>query len=79
MPCTSAVFATGSTSMTPSRPLTSSPGVPFLARGRNRLDVFFASRTGAPAGIASYDARSRTTAASWRAQALPSLTRRRYS
>src|SRR3954454_14497432 len=63
--------------MTPSRPLTSSPGVPLLARGRNRFDVFLASRTGAPAGIASYDALSRRTASSWRAQAFPSLTRRR--
>src|SRR5690242_10469769 len=64
MPCTSAVCATGSTSMTPSRPLTSSPWVWLAARGRKRLEVFFASRTGEPAGIASYDAWSRATAAS---------------
>ena len=33
------------------------------ARGRNRLEVRLASRTGAPAGMAAYDARSRATAA----------------
>ena len=35
------------------------PGRRRAARGRNRFEVRLASRTGAPAGIASYDARSR--------------------
>jgi hypothetical protein len=51
--------------------------VVFLARGRNRFEVFLARRTGAPAGIASYDSWSLATALSWRAQALPFLTRKR--
>ena len=54
MPCTSAVRATGSTSITPSKAWTSSPGAAGFGRGRNRLDVFFASRTGSPGGMAAY-------------------------
>ena len=64
MPCTSAVRASASIEITPPSPDTSSPGTPVVARGRNRFEVFFARRTDCPAGIASYDARSRATAAS---------------
>src|SRR6478752_8151545 len=74
MPCTSAVRAVASTSITPVRPETSSPGAVVSARGRKRLDVFLASRTGALGGIAAYDARRRSTAAAWSAQAPPVLT-----
>src|SRR6188768_2689952 len=77
MPCTSAVWRSASTSMTPSRPLTSRPGVPLLARGRNRFEVFLARRTGAPAGMASYDALSCATASACRSHELPRLTRGR--
>src|SRR6478735_2776946 len=64
MPCTSAVFASTSIAITPSSPDTSRPGASVAARGRKRFVVFFASRTGAPAGIAVYDDRSRPTATS---------------
>src|SRR3954452_4478660 len=64
MPCTSAVRASTSIAITPSRAETSSPGVCVASRGRNRFEVLFASRTGAPAGIAAYDAPNRPTASS---------------
>src|SRR3954452_6606834 len=64
MPWTSAVRASGSTSMTPFRPLTSRPGAVEAARARNRLVVRLARRTGAPAGMAAYDERSLATASS---------------
>ena len=62
MPCTSAVRASGSTESTRSRPETSSPGRLTVVRGRKRLDVRLASRTGSPAGIAAYCASSRSRA-----------------
>ncbi len=43
------------------------PGASVAARGRKRLEVFLARRTDWPAGIASYDAVRRATAASWAA------------
>src|SRR3954447_6937008 len=70
MPWTSAVCASGSTSMTPVRPLTSRPGAVEAARARNRFVVRFARRTGAPAGMAAYDERSLATASSCCCQAL---------
>ena len=51
MPWTSAVRPTGSTLITPVSPETSSPGVSTWVRGRNRLELRFASRTGAPGGM----------------------------
>src|SRR6478672_11254361 len=74
MPCTSAVRAVASTSITPVRPETSSPGAVVAARGRKRLDVFLASRTGALRGMAAYDARRRSTAAACWSQAPPVVT-----
>src|SRR4051794_8900593 len=65
MPCTSAVRASTSIETTPPRPETSSPGASVPARGRKRLEVFLASRTVCPGGMASYDARRRATACSW--------------
>src|SRR3954449_4389262 len=67
MPWTSAVCAASSIEITPLSPDTSSPGVSVAERGRKRLEVFFARRTGWPAGIASYDALRRATAVSWAA------------
>src|SRR5690349_24963706 len=67
MPWTSAVPAASSIEITPLRPETSSPGASVDARGRKRLEVFLARRTGRPAGMASYDAFRRATAASWAA------------
>ena len=64
MPWTSAVWAAVSIEITPVSPETSSPGASVAARGRKRLEVFFASRTVCPAGTASYDAVRRATAAS---------------
>src|SRR6478609_1420415 len=64
MPCTSAVLAATSMAMTLSSPDTSSPGAVVAARGRKRLVVRFASRTGAPVGMAAYDDRSRSSATS---------------
>lgn len=52
MPATSAVLFWASTAMTVVSPDTSSPGAVGSARARKRLDVFFASRTVASAGIA---------------------------
>jgi hypothetical protein len=51
IPATSAVLASASTEITPVNPEVSSPGASFLARVRNRLEVGFASRTEAVAGI----------------------------
>src|SRR3954454_1002594 len=65
MPCTSAVAvpsACTSTDTTPPSPETSRPGTSDRVRERKRFEVRLASRTGAPTGIASYDARSRATA-----------------
>src|SRR5665811_1377121 len=70
MPCTSAVRATGSTSSTPSRPETSSPGAVVAARGRKRFEVRFARRTGAPGGSAAYDDARAATAARCRSPGL---------
>src|SRR5690349_10039870 len=61
MPWTSAVLAAASMEITPSNPDTSNPADTAGVRGRNRLDVRLASRTVAPAGIARYDASSRST------------------
>ena len=69
MPCTSAVRRLGvdrDHAVEPGDVETRRRGR--AARGRNRLDVFFASRTGAPVGIAAYDARSRSTAAACSSQ-----------
>src|SRR6478735_2678614 len=65
MPWTSAVRASTSIEITPPSPETSSPGASVPERGRKRLEVFFASRTVCPVGMASYDARRRSTASSW--------------
>ena len=46
IPSTSAVRFVGSTPRTPSNAATSRPGVATSVRVRNRLEVFFASRTG---------------------------------
>src|SRR5690606_15351267 len=62
MPCTSAVRARGSTSSTRWKAATSSRGPPRSRPNRNRLDVDFASRTGAPGGRDSYRRRSASTA-----------------
>ena len=43
-------------------------------RARNRFEVRLASRTGAPAGIASYDARNRATASACVSHPTTSLT-----
>ena len=51
IPATSAVLASGSTEITPVNPEVSRPGASFLTRARNRLEVCFASRTEAVAGI----------------------------
>src|SRR5215218_3945680 len=67
MPCTSAVCASSSIEITPFSPDTSRPGTPVAARGRKRFEVFLASRTVWPAGMAAYDARRRATAFSWAA------------
>src|SRR5699024_5104493 len=53
MPCTSAVRASGSTETTPVRPVVSSPWDDDEVRGRKRLDVRLASRTGSPGGTSS--------------------------
>ena len=50
-----------------SSPETSRPGAALRSRGRNRLDVRLASRTGAPGGIAAYCRSSRSRAWAWRA------------
>ena len=63
MPSTSAVRATGSTSSTPLNADTSSPGVCAPSRTRKRFDVFLASRTGEPGGMAAYWRWSRSRAA----------------
>ena len=66
IPCTSAVRATGSTLITPPSPETSSPALATASRGRNRLDVRFARRTGASSGTAAYDSwRRRTASLCW--------------
>src|SRR3546814_8188809 len=72
--------------MTRSSPQTSSPPAPprpdAPARGRKRFEVFFASRTGAPRGIAASEARRRSTALRWRAhessRPVEVVTRPRY-
>src|SRR4051794_32883444 len=63
MPCTSAVRASASTDSTRLKPLTSRPDPAIGSRGRNRLDVRLARRTGEPVGIAAYCCRSRSVAA----------------
>ncbi len=63
IPRTSAVRRSSSTSSTPENAETSSPGVVVGLRGRNRFEVRFARRTGAPAGIAAYSAARSSTAA----------------
>ncbi len=81
IPCTSAVAlpsAATSTEITPASPDTSRPGASTCDRARKRFEVRFASRTGAPAGIAAYDARSRSTAAACVAHPTRSLTGTTY-
>src|SRR6476661_3713495 len=78
MPCTSAVRATGSTSTTPDSPETSSPGVSVPVRARNRLEVGFASRTGAPGAMAAYDSSSRRTPAACASQPTTLVTGSTY-
>lgn len=63
IPSTSAVRRSASTSRTPEKADTSRPGVLVGLRGRNRLEVRLASRTGAPGGMAAYFARRSSTAA----------------
>src|SRR3954447_2857317 len=63
MPCTSAVRASTSTDSTLLKAETSSPAPAIGSRGRKRFEVRFASRTGAPVGMAAYCCRSRSVAA----------------
>src|SRR5690242_7587943 len=67
-----------STDTTPASPETSRPGVCTRDRWRNRFDVRLASRTGAPGGMASYDACNRTTASRCAAHPTTSLTGTTY-
>src|SRR4051812_40048653 len=75
MPWTSAIAAAASTSTTPRNPDTSSPGTSLVLRARKRFEVGFASRTGAPGGIAAYDACSRRTPVSCCSQPTTPTTR----
>ena len=54
MPRTCAVQLSISTFSTPSKAATFSPGAVAASRGRNKLEVFLASRMGVPGGISAY-------------------------